>query len=110
MKHQSELKVTQADLGLINHLFAFEGAEPLSEQLVRKLICQGWSQSIFQELQNSNFLPRCEHGLPIVYYSEKRNSLLVPVVQTELPTTLEIEKNLTKHFHSLPPGLLRSYQ
>ncbi len=109
MKHKSQFKVTQADLSLITHLFAFEGAEPLSEQLVRKLVCQGWSQSIFQELQNSNFLPRCEHGLPIVYYSEKRNSLLLPI-QNELPTTLEIEKNLTKHFHSLPPGFARSYQ
>jgi hypothetical protein len=99
-----KFKVTQADFDLLNEIFAFKDAEPLSEQLVSKLIRKGWPSSIFLEIQSSDFVPRCEHGGAIVYYSKKRNSLLLSI-QDELPTTLEIEQNLTKHFHSLPHKL-----
>jgi len=107
MKHQSqaqaELKVQTVDLGLINHLFAFEGCELLDTSIISRLICQGWPPAIFQELLTVNFLPRCD-GFPMVFYSRNRDTLLMSVLETDLPTTLEIEKNLTKHFHSMPPS------
>jgi hypothetical protein len=92
-----EFKITQADLNLLNELFAFEGSEPLTGLLVFKLISQGFKQSLFNEIQK--IAPRCEHGGVEAYYSKKRNSILVP--GDEPLTTIEITKTHT-HFHALP--------
>lgn len=97
MANIPEFKVTQVDLNLLNELFAFEGAEPLTDLLVSKLIRLGWKKSIFDQI--SKIIPKCEHGGVIVFYSKKRHSILMP--GNEPLTTVEITKTHT-HFHALP--------
>jgi hypothetical protein len=109
MKSEIKETLTQADSQLLFEIFAFEGSEPLSEKLVIELIQRGWPQSIFEELQKTDLVLRCEHGGRLVYYNRKRDSLLFPI-QNELTTTVEIERNLTKHLHSLPPGFVKFVQ
>jgi hypothetical protein len=92
-----ELKATQADLNLLNELFAFEGSEPLTDLLVYKLIRQGFNQALFDQIQK--IASHCEHGGVEAYYSKKRNSILMP--GDEPLTTIEITKTHT-HFHALP--------
>ncbi len=92
-----ELKATQADLNLLNELFAFKGSEPLTDLLVSKLIRSGWKKSIFDQI--AKITPKCEHGGVIVFYSKKRDSILMP--GNEPLTTVEITKTHT-HFHALP--------
>jgi hypothetical protein len=99
-----EFKVTRADLELIKHLFAFEGCEPLTEELVNRLIRLGWQLSIFNQVRE--IAPKCEHGGISAYYSNQRDSLLI--LNNDDPdsiTSIEIEKNNTVHFHGLPHGL-----
>lgn len=82
-------------------IFAFEGATPLTNDLVDELIRTGWKSTFFDELHD--ILPPCECcGGYIVFYNKRRNSILSPSAIDD-SAVFEFLKNGTVHLHTLPP-------
>jgi hypothetical protein len=79
-------------------LLAFEGAEPLTDELVEQLIDRGW-KDVLSAIQA--VAPRCEHGGCIAFYSSKRKSILFP--GPEEFTSFEITQD-TIQLHALTLG------
>jgi hypothetical protein len=88
-------KNKRVDKSVFFEIFAFEGCQPLSDDLVAFLISKGWPPYIFEMVKSSAPVEGC--GV-VAYYSKNRDSILYPG-KGHL-TTVEVTKTETHYYQA----------
>jgi len=82
----------------LNEIYMFEGLSQLNEDLMNQLILKGWQPYIFEQVKSIVSLDK--RGGIIAYYSEHRDSILIPGDVEGVKVTYEVTRT-KMHLHSL---------
>ena len=74
-----------------NEIFLLEGLPPVTPEIISQLIAKGWQSWKFSDIEK--IAPRCGHGHIAAYYSERRDSILIPASVDGVKVTYEMTRS-----------------